>query len=299
MGDTGLDRPQDHRRHLRRRGAARRRRVLGQGPDEGRPLGRLRGALRREERRRGGSRRPLPDPGRLRDRRRASVLDPRRLLRHRARRSPDARSRSSSASTSTCARPRSCATSTCAGRSTRRPPRTATSAATIPTSRGSGTDKADALRAAAGLAPRPPEPLRELDARALGVTPPGRTNRPGGGFSPIAARRRRGATRNWPAARLGRLDLDSRRARSPRRRTSAGGRRRARRAARSSRAPPGSRSDERLELAVLGLLERPVSTGQPCGQRSGCPSRSSIRSTMSSVNVSPSSSAWTWASAAV
>ena len=46
-------------------------------------------------------------------------------------------SRRSSGSTSTCARPRSCATSTCAGRSTRRPPRTATSAATTTTSRGS------------------------------------------------------------------------------------------------------------------------------------------------------------------
>ena len=78
MGDTGPDRPQDHRRHLRRRGAARRRRVLGQGPDEGRPLGRLRRALRREEHRRRRARRPLPDPGRLRDRRRAPVLDPRR-----------------------------------------------------------------------------------------------------------------------------------------------------------------------------------------------------------------------------
>ena len=60
MGDTGPDRAQDHRRHLRRRRAARRRRVLGQGPDEGRPLGRLRRALRGEERRRRGARRPLP-----------------------------------------------------------------------------------------------------------------------------------------------------------------------------------------------------------------------------------------------
>ena len=49
-------RPQDHRRHLRRRGAARRRRVLGQGSVEGRPLGRVRGALRREEHRRRGHR---------------------------------------------------------------------------------------------------------------------------------------------------------------------------------------------------------------------------------------------------
>ncbi len=77
------DRAQDHRRHLRRRRAARRRRVLGQGSDEGRPLGRVRGALRGEERRRRRSRRPLPDPGRLRDRRRAAVLDPRRDVRHR------------------------------------------------------------------------------------------------------------------------------------------------------------------------------------------------------------------------
>ena len=41
------------------------------------------------------------------------------------------------ASTSTYARPRSCATSTCCARSTPRPPRTATSAATTTTSRGS------------------------------------------------------------------------------------------------------------------------------------------------------------------
>jgi S-adenosylmethionine synthetase len=47
------DRPQDHRRHLRRHGPPRRRRVLGQGPVQGRPLGRLLRALRRQERRRG------------------------------------------------------------------------------------------------------------------------------------------------------------------------------------------------------------------------------------------------------
>ena len=38
--------------------AARRRRLLRQGPDEGRPLRRLHGALRRQERRRGRARRP-------------------------------------------------------------------------------------------------------------------------------------------------------------------------------------------------------------------------------------------------
>ena len=49
------DGTQDHRRHVRRRGAPWRRCVLGQGPDEGRPLGRVRRALRRKERRRGGA----------------------------------------------------------------------------------------------------------------------------------------------------------------------------------------------------------------------------------------------------
>ena len=46
------DRAQDHRRHLRRHGPPRRRRVLGQGPVEGRPLGLLLRALHRQERRR-------------------------------------------------------------------------------------------------------------------------------------------------------------------------------------------------------------------------------------------------------
>jgi S-adenosylmethionine synthetase len=50
--------PQDHRRHLRRHGSSRRRRVLGQGPVEGRPLGLRTRALRREERRRRRPRRP-------------------------------------------------------------------------------------------------------------------------------------------------------------------------------------------------------------------------------------------------
>ena len=62
------------------------------------------------------------------------------------------------------------------------------------------------------------------------------------------------------------------------------GRPRARRAAPAPRSRPARTSG---------------STGQPCGQRSGLPSLSSIRSTMSSENVSPSSSAWTCASAAV
>ena len=62
---------------------ARRRRLLGQGPDEGRPLGGVRGALRGEERRRGRARRPVPAPGRLRDRRRAPDVGARGDVRHR------------------------------------------------------------------------------------------------------------------------------------------------------------------------------------------------------------------------
>src|SRR5436190_1680795 len=68
-GRRRAHRPQDHRRHLRGRGPPRRRRVLGQGSLEGRPLSRIRGPLRREERRRGGSGRALRDPGRVRHRR--------------------------------------------------------------------------------------------------------------------------------------------------------------------------------------------------------------------------------------
>ncbi len=47
------DRAQDHRRHLRRPGPARRRRLQRQGPDQGRPLRRLHGPLHRQEHRRG------------------------------------------------------------------------------------------------------------------------------------------------------------------------------------------------------------------------------------------------------
>ena len=45
------DRAQDHRRHLRRDGPARRRRVQRQRPHQGRPLGGLHGSLRRQEHR--------------------------------------------------------------------------------------------------------------------------------------------------------------------------------------------------------------------------------------------------------
>ena len=75
-------RPQDHRRHLRRHGPPRRRRVLGQGPDEGRPLGRLRGALGRQARRRRRRGEALRDPGGVRDRRRPAGVDHGRDVRH-------------------------------------------------------------------------------------------------------------------------------------------------------------------------------------------------------------------------
>ncbi len=78
------DRTQDHRRHVRRRRAPRRRRVLGQGSDEGRPVGGVRRAVRGQERRRRRSRRPLRAPGRIRDRGGASGLHRGRVLRHRA-----------------------------------------------------------------------------------------------------------------------------------------------------------------------------------------------------------------------
>ena len=102
----GPHRPQDHRRHLRRHGPPRRRRVLGQGPVEGRPLGRLRGPLRGQEPGGGRPGRPRRGPGRLRDRRRAPGVGDGRDVRHREDRPREDR-RSSSTSTSTCARARS------------------------------------------------------------------------------------------------------------------------------------------------------------------------------------------------
>ncbi len=152
-GRRGPDRPQDHRRLVRRHGPSRRRRLQRQGSDEGRPLGRLRGALGREERRGGGPRRPVRGRGRLRHRHRAADLAVGRVVRDR-RRSPTRRSSSSSSATSTSDRPRSSTPSTCAGRSTARPPRTATSAAWTWTCPWERTNKAADLAADAGL----PEP---------------------------------------------------------------------------------------------------------------------------------------------
>ena len=80
-GDCRPHRPQDHRRYLWRCGPAWRRRLLRQGPDQGRSLGRLCRALSRQERRCRRPRRALHDPARLRDRRRRAAVD---LCRHQA-----------------------------------------------------------------------------------------------------------------------------------------------------------------------------------------------------------------------
>ena len=71
-GRHGTDGAQDHRGHLRWFGPARRGRFLGQGPDQGRPLGLLRGEVGGQEPGRSRARRQVPGAGGLRDRRRPS-----------------------------------------------------------------------------------------------------------------------------------------------------------------------------------------------------------------------------------
>ena len=85
---------------------------------------------------------------------------------------------SSSARHSTSAPARSCATSSSAGRSTRRRPRTATSAAPTPTSPGSAPTGPTQLREAAGLAPRPPSELAQLDLGRRSARSSRRVRRP-------------------------------------------------------------------------------------------------------------------------
>ena len=84
-GDCGLTGPQDHRRHLRRLGPSRRRRVQRQGPHQGRPQCRLHGPARRQEHRRRRSGRSLRSATGLRDRRHRAGQRPRRHRRHRQR----------------------------------------------------------------------------------------------------------------------------------------------------------------------------------------------------------------------
>ena len=144
------DRAQDHRRHLRRHGPPRRRRVLGQGPVQGRPLGRLRGPLRGQEHRRRRPGRPRRGPGRLRDRRRPPGVGHGRDLRHREDR-PRADPRAHRRALRPAPRRVSRVPATCTARSTRRPPPTATSAARTRTSPGSRPTRPTRCKDAAGL----------------------------------------------------------------------------------------------------------------------------------------------------
>ena len=170
-GRLRADGAQDHRRHLRRHGAPRRRRVLGQGSLEGRPLGGVRGALGGEEHRRRGARRPRRGAGRLRDRRRAPGLGDGRDVRHREDR-PRPRSRAGRQSTSTCARGRSARSCDCTARSTRRPPPTATSVARTPTSPGSAPTRPRSCARQRGWGPRPAsEAVRCASSRLAAAQP--------------------------------------------------------------------------------------------------------------------------------
>ena len=193
--DCRPHRPQDHRRHLRRHGPPRRRRLLGQGPVQGRPLGRLRRPLGGQERGRRRRRPALRGPGGLRHRRGPPGVDAGRDVRHRDRR-PGQDRRGRRARSSTCARPPSSATSTCAGRSTRRPPPTATSAATTRSFTWEQTTRVDDLKSALGSEPRrtgstpavvrvlPDEPGHRQDLRLPG---PRRARGPGARRRPWCA----------------------------------------------------------------------------------------------------------------
>ena len=158
-GRLGPDRPQDHRRQLRRDGPPRRRRVLRQGPDEGRPVRRLRRPLGRQEHRRGRDRRPVRDRARLRHRHRPTDLAcP--SSRSGPASSPTRTSRRSSSGTSTSVPRRSSPRSTCAGRSTARPPRTGTSGGRTSTCPGSAPTRPPSSR------PRPAFDSRSRSPRA-------------------------------------------------------------------------------------------------------------------------------------
>ena len=144
-------RAQDHRRHLRRRGPPRRRRLLGQGSVQGRSLRRLRHAVGGQEHRRRGPRGAGRGAGRLRDRRGTSGVGLGRDVRHRGR--PARAHRAGGARGVRPApgghhpRPRAAPP-----RSTAPPPPTATSAARATASRGSAPIARRLSAAACGLA---------------------------------------------------------------------------------------------------------------------------------------------------
>ena len=183
LGPVGA---QDHRRHLRRHGSPRRRLVQWQGPDEGRPIRGVHGALRGEEHRRGGARAALRAAARLRHRRRAAARHQRPDLRHR-RSCPTRAWRRSSTRPSTSVRTRSSATSTCAARSTAAPPPMATSGAPISTCRGSAPT-APATCATSPAADREPSGVTTPHAHSHARTRPAWGEPPPG---PVARLRRR------------------------------------------------------------------------------------------------------------
>ena len=80
-GRRGSHGPQDHRRHVRRHGTTRRRRVQRQGSVEGRSLGVLRGAVGGEEHRRRQACAPVRGAARVRDRRRRAGVGHGRYVR--------------------------------------------------------------------------------------------------------------------------------------------------------------------------------------------------------------------------
>ncbi len=122
------DRPQDHRRQLRRHGPSRRRRVLGQGSDQGRSQRRLHGPLGREEHRRGRARDALRNPVRLRHRPSRSGQRARSTRSAPAPLRDEAIEHAVQPQFSASSRRTSSSSSICSARSTARPPTTATSA---------------------------------------------------------------------------------------------------------------------------------------------------------------------------
>ena len=123
-------RSQDHRRHLRRHGPPRRRRLLRQGPVQGRPFGRLRRPLGRQER---GRLAALPPAARSRSPTRSAWPARSRSSSRRSAPRPSTPSSIEDAvdeTSSTSVRPPSSVTSTCVARSSSPPPPTATSVAT-------------------------------------------------------------------------------------------------------------------------------------------------------------------------
>ena len=187
---------------------ARRRRVLRQGPVEGGPLGRVRDALGGQERGRRRAGRAVRGPGRVRDRqgRTRSACSSRPSAPSTVVRRPDRRRRSPRSST--CGRPRSSATSTCCARSTRRPPRTATSAGSCRTSPGrapTGPPTLQVARAAAdhgGLVDRLRR--RHASGRRGGSTARRRSRRPEQREPAAADCRSRGCCVDVPLAHLDR-----------------------------------------------------------------------------------------------